>query len=56
MLVALPKSVVAERPEVYNQFRLLSFRRGKMDKRLCHIDGNEMKREERPFEVTYQGH
>ncbi len=27
-----------------------------MDKRLCHIDGNEMRREERPFEVTYQGH
>lgn len=27
-----------------------------MDKRLCHIDGNEMKREERPFEVKYKGH
>ena len=27
-----------------------------MDKRLCHIDGNEMKRDERPFEVRYKGH
>ena len=27
-----------------------------MDKRLCHIDGNEMKRDERPFEVKYKGH
>lgn len=26
-----------------------------MDKRLCHIDGKEMKREERPFEVNYKG-
>ena len=27
-----------------------------MTKRLCYIDGNEMKREERPFEVKYKGH
>ena len=27
-----------------------------MDKRLCPIDGSEMKRDERPFEVKYRGH
>ena len=27
-----------------------------MDKRHCPIEGNEMKREERPFEVKYKGH
>jgi HTH-type transcriptional regulator / antitoxin MqsA len=26
-----------------------------MDKKLCHIDGMKMKRDERPFEVNYKG-